>query len=86
MARKDMPTRKPETGTGATETAQLAEVVPTHDQVRHRAYEIYDARCHNGACGDALADWIAAEAELKVGSNGHEQVARIGSESGRSET
>lgn len=86
MARKDMPTRKPETVTGAMEAAQLAEVVPTDDQIRRRAYEIYDARCHNGASGDALADWIAAEAELNVGNNGHEQVARTGAESSRSET
>ena len=36
MARKDMPTRKPETVTGAMEAAQLAEVVPTDDQNAHR--------------------------------------------------
>jgi hypothetical protein len=86
MARKDMPTRKSGTVTGATETAELVEVARMDDQVRRRAYEIYNARCHDGACGDALADWIAAEAELKVGRNGHEQSARVGGESGRSET
>lgn len=86
MTRKDMPTQKPGSVDGATNTARLAEVVPTVDQVRRRAYEIYDARCRNGACGDALADWIAAEVELKAGGNGHEHVARIGGESNRSET
>lgn len=85
MLRKDMPRRKPETVTGLMETDELAEVVRTEDQIRRRAYEIYNSRCHNGACGDALSDWIAAEAELKVGKNGHEVAARIDSKSGRNE-
>jgi hypothetical protein len=35
---------------------------PTTDQIRCRAYDIYCAR--NGAPGDALSDWLAAEREL----------------------
>lgn len=36
--------------------------MPTEDQIRLRAYQIYLAR--NGAPGDAMADWIQAEREL----------------------
>ena len=32
------------------------------DAIRRRAFEIYESR--NGNQGDALADWIQAEAEL----------------------
>lgn len=77
MARKDAMTSKLETMTSPmetaeftafspTETAEFAAVVPTDEQVRFRAHEIYRARCHNGGNGDALADWIAAERELRA--------------------
>ncbi len=36
---------------------------PTHDEIRMRAYERYLAR--DGQPGDPVADWLAAEAELK---------------------
>lgn len=36
---------------------------PTQDEIRRRAYEIFERR---GAIpGDAVADWLAAEAELR---------------------
>lgn len=35
---------------------------PTPEQIRQRAYEIYDSR--HGAPGDELADWLQAEREL----------------------
>lgn len=37
--------------------------LPTPDEVRQRAHEIYVAR--GGAHGQALDDWLMAEAELK---------------------
>jgi hypothetical protein len=38
---------------------------PSEDQVRARAYEIFQAR--EGGPGDAMSDWLEAEAELKGG-------------------
>jgi hypothetical protein len=35
----------------------------THDQIARRAYEIYEARGADE--GDALADWLTAERELR---------------------
>ena len=37
--------------------------LPTEDQIRQRAHEIYLAR--GAAEGQALEDWLAAEAELR---------------------
>ncbi len=84
MARKDMPTRKPGTVSFGTGTARFEEFVRTDDQVRSRAYEIYQARRHCGGVGDALADWIAAECELKERGNGDREVATVEAESGGS--
>ncbi len=50
----------------ATETAEFGEIVPTREQVRWRAYELYEARRHNGRGGDAVTDWMAAERELRA--------------------
>jgi hypothetical protein len=38
------------------------KVMPTEEQIRMRAYEIYLRR--NGAPGDPAADWAQAEREL----------------------
>lgn len=84
MARKEMPTRKPETVSCGTETAEFGKFVRTDDQVRSRAYEIYQARRHCGGGGDALADWFAAECELKERGNGDREVAAVEAESGGS--
>ena len=35
---------------------------PTQEQVRRRAYEIFEER--RGGPGDALSDWLRAEQEL----------------------
>ena len=43
--------------------AARASTVVTPERVRARAYEIFLAR--NGGDGDALADWLQAERELK---------------------
>lgn len=46
------------TGSGAVQR------VPTIDDVRLRAYEIY---LNRGSFGDALSDWLQAEQELRGG-------------------
>lgn len=84
MARKNMTTRMPDTVSSATETGEFAEFVAADDQVRSRAYEIYQARRHCGGGGDALADWIAAECDLKERGNGDREAAGVGAESGGS--
>lgn len=45
-----------------TTTKATCVSMPTEDQIRARAYEIYLRR--NGAPGDAHADWLQAEREL----------------------
>jgi DUF2934 family protein len=39
---------------------------PTEDEIRKRAYELYQER--DGGPGNALEDWLQAEAELKLRS------------------
>jgi hypothetical protein len=39
---------------------------PTEDEIRKRAYEIYRER--GGGPGNAVDDWLQAEAELKLRS------------------
>jgi hypothetical protein len=41
---------------------KAAKILPTEEQVRQRAFEIFLNR--NGADGDAHGDWIRAEREL----------------------
>jgi len=41
---------------------QTVQTQPTPEQIRQRAYEIYDSR--HGAPGDEVADWLQAEREL----------------------
>ena len=45
-----------------TVTKSRTKTMPTEDQIRARAFEIYLAR--NGGPGDAHADWLQAEREL----------------------
>lgn len=45
-------------------TSEKTPSPPTLEDIRRRAYEIYCDR--NGRPGDALGDWLAAEAELLV--------------------
>lgn len=35
----------------------------THERIRHRAYQIFEAR--NGAPGNPTLDWLQAEQELR---------------------
>lgn len=45
-------------------SATAAGNEPTEEQVRKRAYEIFQAR--NGVAGDPVADWLLAEQELRA--------------------
>ena len=45
-------------------TKSRTKVVPTEDQIRARAFEIFQRR--NGGPGDAHADWLQAERELSA--------------------
>lgn len=49
--------------TGVRKTGSKTVPLPTEDQIRTRAYEIYLRR--NGAPGDPAADWHQAERELR---------------------
>lgn len=63
--RKDLAIRSPQSQSAPRPAAQSSADGPTQEQIRARAYEIYHSRCRDGACGDALSDWVAAEMELK---------------------
>lgn len=47
----------------ATKTAHTS-ARPSSEQVRVRAFEIYQSRCRAGKPGDAASDWAQAEREL----------------------
>jgi hypothetical protein len=52
----------------ALQTAEAGEAADSGlslMEIRQRAYEIYLSR--NGAPGDAVADWLEAESELRAG-------------------
>ena len=42
--------------------SQAMKAEPTPEQIRQRAYEIFQSR--NGAPGDEVQDWLQAESEL----------------------
>jgi hypothetical protein len=42
---------------------RMAAEEPSEQKIRERAYQIYISR--NGAAGDALSDWLEAEAQLR---------------------
>ena len=52
--------RTPATSKGVTKSR--TQVMPTEEQIRARAFEIFQRR--NGGPGDAHADWLQAEREL----------------------
>lgn len=69
-AKRTTTTKKTDTGTstaGITGTKRgvrksSAKTMPTAEQIRQRAYELYLAR--NGGPGDAHSDWVEAERQL----------------------
>ena len=48
----------------AADASVMAEIGPTEEGIRQRAHEIYLSR--NGAPGNADADWLQAENELRA--------------------
>jgi hypothetical protein len=48
-------------------TVHTPKLLPTAEQIRQRAREIYLAR--GGAAGRELEDWLQAERELKAGKH-----------------
>ena len=38
--------------------------ISSHQQIRHRAHEIFQERRRTGRKGDALSDWLEAEQEV----------------------
>ena len=48
-------------------TIHTPKLLPTAEQIRQRAHEIYLAR--GGAAGRELDDWLQAERELQAGKN-----------------
>lgn len=54
-------------------SAGASAPLPTHDEIRVRAYELYCER--NGAPGDPMADWLRAERELIVARQAGETAA-----------
>jgi len=47
------------------ETVNRVHKEPAEEAVRARAHQIYEARIADSRPGDALADWIQAERELR---------------------
>jgi hypothetical protein len=39
--------------------------ISSHQQIRHRAYEIFLERRNTGRKGDASSDWLEAEQEIR---------------------
>ena len=58
-----MKTRRRQGNTAQGKTKMTPGVPPTIEEIRHRAHEIFMARC--GAPGNELDDWLRAEQELK---------------------
>ncbi len=55
--------REPEIADINEMTAEPAATVGIEEPIRRRAYELYQAR--GGKAGDALQDWLQAEAEIR---------------------
>ena len=73
MTRNEMRTAKSETANCDLLNADCAGFAPTDEQIRSRAHEIYQARCSTNSDGDELADWVAAESELKARANSDQE-------------
>jgi Protein of unknown function (DUF2934) len=39
--------------------------ISSHQQIRHRAHEIFQERKQTGRKGDALSDWLEAEQDVR---------------------
>ena len=45
-------------------TGVVKSAVVSEDDIRFRAYELFQKRACNDMCGDAMTDWLQAEREL----------------------
>ena len=81
MKRNEMTTTESEPANRDLSTADCEDFAPKDEQIRSRAHEIYQARCATGGGGDELADWIAAECELRARVNGDQEPTAHGAES-----
>jgi hypothetical protein len=65
MAEAATRTRRARTSASkAPKRAAKTSMKPTEDQIRIRAYHLYQRRVAAGIAGDEAADWIEAEREL----------------------
>lgn len=85
MTHKHEKTRASGTVSCEMMAADSPRIVPTDDQIRCRAHEIYQARRGSGMWGNEMTDWIAAERELAVRVDDGQPTARVDSESSVSE-
>ena len=60
-----VPQRRTEPDGSATDPNPQQGEAPTHDEIRARAYEVFQARCRHDRPGDPVQDWLQAEAELR---------------------
>lgn len=62
---------KPVTTTArqAAATTPSVERKPSVDQLRLKAYEVYQARTRAGRPGDSTTDWLEAEKQLSLGQS-----------------
>jgi hypothetical protein len=60
------PPRRPAIGPRPPKPRSPESVQPSNEQIRNRAYSIYEARTRNGQPGDAVSDWLKAEQELRA--------------------
>ena len=58
-------TRTKRSAKGKTATANPAATANLEEQVRTRAFEIYQTRMRAHVPGDQLSDWLQAERELR---------------------
>ena len=63
MAIHVSPDAKGKSSARTPDSAPRKSRIPSLEQIRVRAYQKYCAR--DGACGDALHDWLEAEHELR---------------------
>jgi hypothetical protein len=81
MTRKNKRTAKAEPVTRETRAARCTELVPTAEEIRCRAHEIYQWRRCSGVQGDEETDWKQAERELTVHGDGVRPTALVDAES-----
>ena len=57
-----------QTTSSRTETAPRPEARATDEQIRLKAYQLFQSRQREGVSGDPDSDWVRAEQELRARS------------------